>query len=261
MVVNRIIITIIIIICIFIILYVFYYGLEINTYYANSDQYMKKTLEKDGICILFNKDYLIPPSHKTKIPINECLKRDVLRCLPKNYIFLDYEYKIKNVALSTFHRDVTSSKTNYNTKYPTYTVILYKYDGDLLSICPGSHSTYPFTFSNIVNINGEKGCAFLFDCDLLHAGQSNYCKFRDVVQYKLCHIHDFEKLRHLNNIRVDKEDRCTKSLYQEGLRKMSYFFQLPINSIFYPLMIKRENKDTIIGQLQNFIPLAYYNNI
>jgi len=42
---------------------------------------------------------------------------------------------------------------------------------------------------------------------------------------------------------------------------MSYYFQLPIKSILYPLMIKRENKKTIICNIQSFIPIKYYNNV
>ena len=82
------------------------------------------------------------------------LKKDVLNILPKNYVFLDYQYSIFNSAVSTFHRDITSSRKIYNTKYDVYTVILYKYSGDLLSVCPGSNNTYPFVNSHIVNING-----------------------------------------------------------------------------------------------------------
>ena len=45
------------------------------------------------------------------------------------------------------------------------------------------------------------------------------------------------------------------------MRKLSYYFQLPINSILYPLMIKREDKNTIIGKIQSVIPITYYNNV
>ena len=113
---------------------------------------------------MYNTDY-------SKLTQNEpCIKlvNDVLKNLPNNYVFIDYIYKIQNGSLSTFHRDVTSSKHIYNTQYPIYTLILYKYDGDLLSLCPGSYKTYPCTWSSIVNINGKSGTCFLFDSDLLH---------------------------------------------------------------------------------------------
>lgn len=30
--------------------------------------------------------------------------------------------------------------------------------------------------------------------------------------------------------------------------KLSYYFKFPINTILYPLMIKKENKNSIIGK-------------
>ena len=91
---------------------------------------------------------------------NSDLEQDTLSKLPEGYQFMDYVYIIKNNALSTFHRDVTSSK---NTSHPVYTLILYKSEGELLSVCPGSAKTFPFVWSKIVNINSKKGTAFLFD--------------------------------------------------------------------------------------------------
>lgn len=35
---------------------------------------------------------------------------------------------------------------------------------------------------------------------------------------------------------------------------------MPINYILYPLMIKRENTNSIIGKIQTFIPITFYNN-
>jgi hypothetical protein len=214
-----------------------------------------RTLKKDGFCVLQKNVY-------NEITDEPCiqLKQDVLHLLPEGYEFIDYVYKIHDGALSTFHRDVTSSKTIYKTKYPVYTLILYKYEGELLSVCPGSHDSYPFVWSQIVNIEGKPGTVFLFDCDLLHAGCTNYCKERHVIQYKLCHYEDKHTLSHLQKIRNEKMDVCTLSLYNSSVRKLSYYFQLPINTILYPLMIKRENKDTVIGKIQSMIPLKYYNN-
>ena len=125
-----------------------------------------RNITNDGFCVLYNPNYAI---NTTSYPCQQ-LQNDVLEKLPEGYIFIDYVYKISNVSLSTFHRDVTSSKYIYNTKYPIYTLILYKYDGDLLSVCPGSNKTYPFVWSSIINIHGKSGSAFLFDSDLLHAG-------------------------------------------------------------------------------------------
>ena len=243
---------------------IFYYYFEETENYITSIN--TRTLDKDGFCVLYNKEYTEIPDteiYNKEIPIIPCkkLKEDVLSILSDNYVFIDYIYKINDGVLSTFHRDITSSKNIYNTTYPVYSLILYKYEGKLLSVCPGSNKTYPFVWSRIVNIEGKTGTAFLFDCDLLHAGCINNCKKRHVIQYKLCHKNDLHKLSHLYGIRSEKIDICKLSLYNTIIRKLSYYFELPINYIFYPLMIKRENKNTIIGRIQSFIPIKYYNNI
>jgi hypothetical protein len=238
----------------FVIIYIIFYLVETSEDYTISMN--KRNLERDGFIVLYDKNYA-----NTKSYPSTKLARDVLDKLPDGYQFIDYVYTIEDAALSTFHRDVTSSKSNYKTKYPVYTLILYKYDGALLSVCPGSDKTYPFVMSTIVNITGVKGTAFLFDCDLLHAGCKNNCKERNVIQYKICHAEDLSKLSHLNGVRVNKKQKCKMSLYEDFLRKCSYFFEFPINYFFYPLMVKREDDNTIIGKLQSFIPLGYYNNI
>ena len=207
-----------------------------------------RTIDRDGFCVLQNPTY---------VDNFEKLRQDVLQKLPDGYAFLDYEYTIQDAVLTTFHRDVTSSSTTFNTKFPTFTLILYKYDGDLLSVCPNSHREYPFVFSRIWNIQGTKGTAILFDCDILHAGCANECKKRDVVQYKLCHVDDIEKLKSLNGIHKIKKEQCVS---RPIARKMSYFFQLPINTIFRPLLIKKYNNDSIISKIQSTINIRFYNN-
>jgi hypothetical protein len=188
------------------------------------------------------------------------LHEDILSILPPKYEFIDYVYKISNSALSTFHRDVTSSKNIYSTKHPVYTLILYKYDGELISLCPGSNYTYPLVFSHIVNISGYKGSAFLFDCDLLHAGCPNECNPRVVVQYKICHNDDIPHLKHLQKVFKEKNGKCENTLYKKCLRKLSYYFEFPINYIFYPLLQKRYYSQSIMGKIQQLIPISYYNN-
>jgi hypothetical protein len=201
-----------------------------------------RTLEKDGFCILYNEN------------IKEALNK-----LPNGYQFMNYVYRIKNASLSTFHRDVTSSKNIYKTKYKVYTLILYKYDGELLSVCPKSDKSYPFVNSRIININGPKNTAILFDSDLLHAGRFNNCKNRDVIQYKICHFEDLDKLKHLENINVSKNEECNNNKINLLIRKLSYFFEFPINYFLYPLMIKKHDNN-FIGKLQSFIPINFYNN-
>jgi len=245
------------VVCFLLFIFIFYmcfYWIEYDEDSINSSK--TRTLETDGFCVLIDKEYL----KTTSLPYDK-LETDILNKLPPDYIFLDYIYKINNTALSTFHRDVTSSQIINNTKYPTYTCILYKYSGELLSLCPSSNKTYPFVTSNIVNISGEAGTVFLFDSNLLHSGMQNMCRVREVIQYKLCHKDDLLVLKHLQGIRIEKSDDCEINYYNYFMRKLSYYFELPINVIFYPLMIKRENENSILGKIQSYIPLSYYNNI
>ena len=251
---NKINKPLILILFIIILLYVLYYLFEVNEYFELT---MKvRTLNKDGFCVLYNPLYA---TNTIDIPcIN--LKLDVYKLLPPNYVFIDYVYKIKNGSLSTFHRDVTSSQHLFKTKNPIYTLILYKYYGHLLSLCPGSNKTYPFVWSRIINVEGKSGTAFLFDSDVLHAGSLNNCEKRDLIQYKICHKEDLPLLKHLDKVNTEKIAKCNNSYSQVISRKLSYFFEMPINYLFYPLMIKRENKNSISGFIQSFIPISFYNN-
>jgi hypothetical protein len=237
---------------VFLVLYVAFYWYEINVdALYQSTKKNSLNLKDDGYIILYNPEYITD---------EKLLKEDVLHCLPPDYNFIDYKYTIKNGSLTTFHRDVTSSKNIYKTKYPVYTFILYKNSGDLLSLCPGSHNSYPFVFSQINNFSGNYGTGFLFDCDLLHSGCKNKCKKREIVQYKICHKDDIEILKHLKGINVEKNDNCKITYSDYFMRKISYYFEFPINYFLYPILSKKEPTNTIIGQIQQFIPLKYYNN-
>ena len=238
------------IIVVIIIIYIIYYNNEKNETFIQSLE--TRTLDNDGFMVLYNKNYITDTIK---------MKADVLKMLPTDYMFINYEYNIKNVALSTFHRDVTSSQKIFNTKYPIYTLILYKTDDDMISVCPNSHKSYPFVWSKIVNINGKGGTCFLFDCDLLHAGYMNKCIDRELTQYKICHKDDYNKLHSLHKINVNKTDKCEITNMTLFIRKLSYYFQLPINYILYPLMIKRENTNSVVGLIQSYIPITFYNNI
>lgn len=234
-------------------LFIYYFSERSETAY---ESIRTRTLEKDGFCVLQNDIFV-----NTQNMPNYELREAILDKLPEGYQFVDYTYKIQNVALSTFHRDVTSSQHIYKTIHPVYTLILYKSGGELLSLCPSSNKTYPFVWSRILNITGNPGTAFLFNCDVLHAGCTNQCKKRDVIQYKICHKDDLYKLSHLRGVRASKTDICKITTYDKCLRKMSYFLEFPVNYMFYPLMIKRENTDSIVGKLQSYIPINYYNNV
>ena len=244
-------------VCIFIALicfYILYFNVEHNE--NSNDSIMNRTLEKDGFLVFMDADF----ANIKKEP-SDALKKTALEKLPAGYQFLDYSYAIKNATLSTFHRDVTSSQTIYVTKYPVYTLILYKYNGCLLSICPGSNFTAPFVYSQIVNISGPSGTCFLFNSEILHAGCFNNCKERDIIQYKIAHIDDMNKLNHLNKTCVEKEEyNCDDSLYNHFLRKCSYFFEMPINTIFNPLLQKKYD-DGVLGTLQEYSSIQFYNNI
>jgi hypothetical protein len=246
-------ITYLVILVITLVIYLFYYLFEFSEHARFSSKYRK--LMRDGFCVSTNEQYL----ETTGKPCKQ-LERDILHLLPPGYVFLDYVYVIENNALSTFHRDVTSSQRIYKTKHPTYTTILYKTSGDLLSLCPHSNTDYPFVHSRIVNISGNKGTAILFNCDMLHAGMINKCKNRTVIQYKLCHRDDIHKMSHLNGIKRTKTAICRNGMAKILFRKLSYYFQMPINVLFYPLMTRRE-KTGFVSFLQSFIPLSYYNNV
>lgn len=238
-----------------ILIYFIFYSLELE---ENADVSIQtRTLDKDGFCVLYNPAYVQDPD---ELDDKKALEIDVLAKLPPGYVFIDYVYKIHDVALSTFHRDVTSSKHIYKTRHPVYTLILYKYDGELLSVCPGSNQTYPFVWSRIVNVQGKSGTVFLFDSDLLHAGQTNNCQDRNVVQYKICHRSDLDKLSSLRGINVEKNDKCEINYYNYFMRKLSYYFEMPVNYILYPLMVKREDENSLIGKIQSYIPMTFYNN-
>ena len=242
-----------IVICIFLLFYILFYSFE--KYEHVNDCITIRNLETDGFVILHDDIY----NDTVDMPCPK-LKQDILSMLPDGYVFMDYIYKIHNVALSTFHRDVTSSQHIYNTKHKIYTCILYKYKGDLLSVCPGSNNTYPFVWSNIVNIEGNAGTVFLFDSNLLHAGQDNLCKERNVIQYKVCHVDDLDLLSHLHAVKVTKSEKCELNIYNTLLRKLSYFFEFPINHLFYRFIIKKEDPSTLIGKIQSAVPIKYYNN-
>ena len=242
------------ILLIFILIYILYYS---NVLYIDTTP--KHILEKGFIFYNFNEkiyDNLLP---RQKL---ELIKQCVLERLPQNYVFLDYYYYIKGCSLSTYHRDVTSGMLYKNTKYPTYTVIMYEYDGDFISLCPNSHLQYPFILSRPVNIKGTKNTIVIFNSDILHCGIiNNIGEKRKVLQFKVVHKEDYNKFTELNKIAVNKEVKNEISLVNQHILKLlSFHFAWAINNIAYPLMMKKEEKG-IIKNIQNLIPLTFYNNI
>ena len=175
---------------------------------------------------------------------NKVNNNHILEKLPKNYVFLDYKYTIHGCTLSTFHRDVTSSKYIFNSKYPIYTYIVYNNKGPLLSVCPGSHLTSPFLYSKPLTIIGNnKNTSILFDCDLVHAGAlNNLGDSRYAVQYKIAHKDDLNKLTHLFNKDTKKIGKCNISKnYEIFSRKASILFSYIINHHFTKYLQYKNN--------------------
>ena len=149
--INKKILFLLIIYLIIILAFYLIYLYETNDYYK-----FLRTLKTDGYKVF-----------------NEFNKKSILNELPNGYEFIDYKYNIKGCSLSTFHRDVTSSQTYYKTKFPVFTCITYKNNGNLLTICPSSHKTTPFLFERPLIIKGKEGTTILFNCDIVHSGAIN----------------------------------------------------------------------------------------
>ena len=218
----------IILIFFIIILIGFSYECKLENYNTN--------LYEDGF-LFFNK----------RLPENE-----VLDYLPKGYMFLNYKYEIKGCTISTFHRDVTSSKYTFKTKYPTYTYAVYNNTNNLISLCPGSHMQVPFLFDCPKIIKSkEKTNSILFNCDIVHAGDllEYPNKERNLIQYKICHKEDAHLLSHLNNINKKVVDDCSNFnyIYELFLRKSSICFSYIINNWFTKYL--QENQNNFINNI------------
>lgn len=192
-------------------------------------------------------------------------KKEILKNLPKDYVYIDYKYEIKGCTLSTFHRDVTSSQYIYKTKYPVYTLISYynKKYGPLLALCPHSHILTPYLGTLPVIINGNYSTSILFNCDIIHAGALNdYGKNRHAIQYKICHIDDLSKLSHLIGINKITYGSCNNSnyFYTYLLRKALLYFSYIINYLMTDLLQTKPEKDTIVEYIvNNFFIGDFYN--
>ena len=190
------------------------------------------------------------------IIIDSHSKQKCLSYLPRNYVFVDYIYKIKGCTLSTFHRDVTSSSYIYKSKYPTYTFICYFNKGPLLSICPGSHKQTPFLFSRPKIIHSHtKHMGVLFNCDLVHAGviNKNTTNSRYAEQFKIVHKDDLPIFSHLHKINKEKNHKCEiRSFYYESiLRKLSLYNSYLTNHVFTKYL--QENQHNFFNKIMLFI--------
>lgn len=208
-----------------------------------------RTIERDGYVVVENTS-----------PVK------ILEYLPDGYVLLDYKYSIKGCALSTFHRDVTSSQYVYKTKHPTYTYIVYANTGDLLSIAPNSNKTVPFLWTRAVIVSGKSGTGVLFDCDMIHAGAMHqFGMERYAEQYKLCHVEDLSRLTHLSGVNKSTSTKCDVNpnvfeyAYVCVLRKMSLMCPYITNHMFTNLLQTRQ--ENIIGKMIDaFFIGDFYNN-
>jgi len=186
-------------------------------------------------------------------------QKRALSLLPPGYAFLDYSYEIKGCSLSTYHRDVTSSQRVMKCKHPTYTLIVYLYEGNHLSIIPGSHKSHPLAFTSARNISGKKYNCVLFDADCVHAGMPNKVgRRRHVMQYKIAHIDDLDCLKSLHGKHVSKVGDCDgkNKLKSFILRQISYHFSFVVSLFDAPLQMRRTG---IIGTLQKATGIDFYN--
>lgn len=201
-------------------------------YEEEDNQSHLRTIEKDGFVVIRN-------------PYN---KQEVLNNLPQGYTFINYIYEIRGCSISTFHRDITSSKFIFETVNPVYTYIIYHNTGRLLSIAPNSHRTTPFLWNRAITIRGFGNTGVLFDCDLIHAGAINdFGDKRFAIQYKICHYDDLYKLSHLIGINKTKIGKCSNNdTYEYFLRKLSLIFPYIFNHLLTNLLQEKPEKDSLI---------------
>ena len=220
------------------------------------------------ICLILNIIYLCETSCKFEndlasngfVVFHDHNFNSIKQHITDDYVILNYEYVIKGCSLSTYHRDVTSSRYVFKTRHPVYTYIQYFNDGPLLSVCPKSHKTTPFNFNRPITINGTQNTAILFNCDLLHAGCINqFGDKRIVKQYKIAHKDDLDKLKHLQDIKKVKVGECDISpTYEYLCRKISLQFPYLFNHVLTPYL--QSNHDTLLNTiLLNIYGRSFYN--
>lgn len=204
-----------------------------------------ETLASRGYCVLSSRN------------TRNSLEAAVLPQLSIGYHFLNYQYTIRGQPLVTYHRDVTSSQTSFNTTHPTYTIIHYNYAGDFLSVAAGSHLGW--TLGLPVTLRGATDTVILFNADLVHAGLAAPDGVQRVAtQYKVAHLDDFYKLDHLQDISVTQAG-ATPIIEPMSilLRGLSYMFTVPIQVFARSLLQNRQAG--ILGFMQSLFPLQYFN--
>ena len=218
-----------------------------SAFTAAADNYFRPCakLEADGYCILSSRN------------TRHSLESSILSQLPAGYHFLNYKYTIRGQPLVTYHRDVTSSQTSFNTTHPTYTALHYNYAGDFLSVSPGSHLSW--TVGLPVALSGKANTVVLFNADLVHGGlDAPEGIARVATQYKIAHLDDFDALDHLQevNMTVDSKEPLDEPM-NTILRILSYIFTVPIQMFARSLL--QERKTGLVGYVQSLFPLQYFN--
>lgn len=130
---------------------------------------------------------------KSNSGINKFIKKHITQ---SGYNYMDYIMFLENSVLHTCHRDNNAGRFN-NTKYPSYTLILYIDDmQNCLDVIPKSHTNYSGIFfgDTTRTFLCKGGSIILFDSSLIHAGSidSQYPNKR--IQLKISHKDDLEKL-------------------------------------------------------------------
>ena len=215
-----------------------------------------------------NNNYCIFELDKTTISeiinirpkLSESLKKQCLSKLPQKYIFLDYSYEIINSRLYTFHRDLTSSQSYQKLLHPSYTLIIYLYDGEFLNICP--ESLKKNTVGKPFTIKGKKGTAILFNADMGHAAAPYYTKHRHCIQYKICHSDDMIRLNHLNKQHVIKTNKISSKikLSEHYISRLSHKYMLLNDIRVFGNLSERKNNNRIARIFGKIFKLDFYND-
>ena len=178
--------------------------------------------------------------------------------LSSKYKFLNYQYHIKKSCLYTFHRDLTSSQRFHKLKHPSYTLLIYLYEGELCSMCPNSKNS--IITPTPVTINGKKGTCVLFNADIVHAAAYDSPPERECIQYKICHEDDIEKLQHLQGQIIKKEsDTQGKWWGQLFLRYMSHKYVSLFDLNIFGKHIEKKTPSIITTFVEKHTNLSFYN--
>lgn len=210
-------------------------------------------LDREDILNVYDEDTL-PDTIKTQI----------LSELPEDYVFLNYKYTIQNTLLYTYHRDVTSSQSFQHLKHPSYTLILYLYDGNFINICPGSNDTIFPTKPYV--ISGEYGTCVLFNSDCVHAANIDHIGERLCIQYKICHKDDVDKLEHLQGKIISKVNKSVNhymffDYYILQFMSLLSFITIPLFDIeSIGKFIERRQNNPLVDILSSFTGIQFYNN-